>query len=240
MAELDFISTVHQATARNYLQRVVEHDKAECAAVAKKFGQDYFDGDRKYGYGGFKYDGRWIPFARQLVAHYGLKPGDRVLDIGCGPADILEALPPVEYHGFDLSADYIEAARKRFGGRGTFHVEAVDAEQVKQYAGFDLVLATGVVHHLTDAEALDLFRVAAAALKPGGRLVTLDGCLVEGQSPVARWLLKRDRGQFVRGQAAYLALARAVFSKVQPTVTTGLLRIPYTHLVMECSDPVGD
>jgi len=175
-----------------------------------------------------------------IEQHIRPRAGDRVLDIGCGPADILEALPPVEYHGFDLSADYIEAARKRFGGRGTFHVEAVDAEQVKQYAGFDLVLATGVVHHLTDAEALDLFRVAAAALKPGGRLVTLDGCLVEGQSPVARWLLKRDRGQFVRGQAAYLALARAVFSKVQPTVTTGLLRIPYTHLVMECSDPVGD
>src|SRR5205823_889390 len=119
--------------------------------------------------------------------HIRPRVGDRILDIGCGPADILEALPVVEYHGFDLSADYIESARKRFGSRGHFRVEAVNAELVEKYAGFDLVLATGVLHHLTDAEAVDLFCVAKAALKPGGRLVTYDGCFVEGQSPIARY-----------------------------------------------------
>jgi len=160
--------------------------------------------------------------------------GDRILDIGCGPADILGALPMVEYHGFDLSADYIESARRRFGNRGHFHVEAVNAELVKKYAGFDLVLATGILHHLTDAEAGDLFRVAKAALKPGGRLVTLDGCFVEGQSPIARYLLTKDRGQFVRNEAAYVALARQVFSEVSPVITTALVRIPFTHLIMEC------
>ena len=113
-------------------------------------------------------------------------------------------------------------------------VEAVNAELVRKYAGFDLVLATGVLHHLTDAEAVDLFRVAHAALKPGGRLVTLDGCFSPGQSFVARQMLKNDRGQYVRDEAGYLALARQVFVEVTPTVTTDLLRIPYTHLVMEC------
>jgi len=171
---------------------------------------------------------------RHIERHIRPRAGDRVLDIGCGPADILEALPSVEYHGFDLSADYIESARKRFGTRGQFHVEAVNAELVKKYAGFDLVLAMGVVHHLTDAEALDLFRVAKSALKPGGRLVTLDGCFVDGQSPIARWLLGRDRGEFVRTEAAYVVLARQVFADVKPCLTTELLRIPYTHLVMEC------
>ncbi len=162
------------------------------------------------------------------------RPGDRILDIGCGPADILEALPAVEYHGFDLSADYITSARKRFGSRGEFQVEAVNAELVKKYAGFDLVLATGVLHHLNDGEAVDLFRVAHAALKPGGRLVTLDGCFKTGQSVMARQMLRNDRGKFVREEPAYLALARKVFSEVTPTVTTDLLRIPYTHLIMEC------
>ena len=163
--------------------------------------------------------------------------GDRVLDIGCGPADILDALPPVEYFGFDLSAAYIESARRRFGARGQFQVAAVNVELARNYANCDLVLATGVVHHLTDAEAVDLFRVARAALKPGGRLVTLDGCLVEGQSRIARFMLRKDRGEHVRAQEQYLALARQVFSVVAPTITTDLLRIPYTHLVMECRAP---
>lgn len=173
---------------------------------------------------------------RQLYVQQYIRPqaGDRILDIGCGPADILEALPAVDYHGFDLSADYIESARKRFGTRGQFHVEMVSAEQVKKYAGFDLVLATGVLHHLTDAEALDLFRVAKAALKPGGRLVTLDGCFVAGQSLIARRLLQSDRGQYVRNEAAYTALARQVFSDVTPSITSKMLRIPYTHIIMEC------
>jgi len=174
---------------------------------------------------------------RQVYVQEHIRPkaGDRILDIGCGPADILEALPEVEYHGFDLSPDYIESARKRFGRRGQFHVEAVSADLVKKYAGFDLVLATGVLHHLTDAEATDLFQVARTALKPGGRLVTLDGCFVDAQSAIARHLLRRDRGQFVRPQPEYLRLASKVFSKVESHLTHNLLRIPYTHIIMKCS-----
>ena len=177
---------------------------------------------------------------RQLYVQGYIRPkaGDRILDIGCGPADILEALPEVEYHGFDLSPDYIESARKRFGRRGQFHVEAVSAELVKKYAGFDLVLATGVLHHLTDAEATDLFQVARTALKPGGRLVTLDGCFVDGQSAIARHLLHLDRGQFVRQPTEYLRLASKVFNKVESHLTDNLLRIPYTHIIMKCSKEI--
>src|SRR5690349_4371496 len=76
---------------------------------------------------------------RQLYVQRHVRPrtGDRILDIGCGPADILEALPPVDYHGFDLSAAYIDSARQRFGGRGHFHVEAVNLELLNKYSGFD-------------------------------------------------------------------------------------------------------
>ena len=178
---------------------------------------------------------------RRLYIDRYIRPqkGDRVLDIGCGPGDILGALPEVEYHGFDLSADYIESARKIFGSRGQFHVEKVSVDLIKKYAGFDLVLATGVLHHLSDAEAVDLFRVAHAALKPGGRLVTLDGCFKTGQSLIARQMLRNDRGKHVREEPAYLSLARQVFSETTPFVTTDLLRVPYTHLIMECRREQG-
>ncbi len=174
---------------------------------------------------------------RQTYVERYLQPkiGDRILDIGCGPADILEALPAVDYHGFDLSAPYIHSARKRFGMRGQFHVAPVSMELVRKYSGFDLVLATGVLHHLTDAQAADLFQVAKAALKPRGALITLDGCFAEGQSPIARCLLRRDRGKFVRNQAEYLRLASAGFGKVESHLVHDLLRIPYTHLIMRCS-----
>lgn len=177
--------------------------------------------------------------ARRLFLERHARPraGERVLDIGCGPADILAELPAVEYHGFDLSPAYIDAARKRFGARGTFRVQAVTRDVLKDYAGFDLVLAVGVLHHLDDAVALDLFGIAKEALKPGGRLVTLDGCFAPGQSPLARRLLQNDRGEFVRDEAGYLGLARRVFPGTRATVTSEFLRVPYTHCVMECPRP---
>lgn len=107
MAVLNFLEQYQSATRRDYVQRVVEHDKAESAAVAKQWGRDYWDGDRRYGYGGYRYDGRWLPIARNIAKHYGLKAGDRVLEIGCGKAFLLhefaKAVPGIEPAGLDIS-----------------------------------------------------------------------------------------------------------------------------------------
>jgi len=164
------------------------------------------------------------------------EPGMRVLDIGCGPADILSYFPKVDYVGVDHSSAYVEAARKRYGSRGRFVCESVAETTMREPGSFDLVMANGVVHHLDDDEAARLFAVAAQALKPTGRLVTLDGCFVEGQSPVARWLLRRDRGCFVRSEAGYRQLADLYFAKVRGAIRHDLIRMPYTHLIMQCQD----
>ena len=115
MARLDFISKLHTRTTRDYVQRVVEHDKAECAVKAKQWGYDYWDGARQYGYGGMHYDGRWRPVAEEMAAHYGLKAGDRILDIGCGKGFLLyeftQAVPGVEVVGLDISKYGIENAK---------------------------------------------------------------------------------------------------------------------------------
>jgi SAM-dependent methyltransferase len=172
--------------------------------------------------------------ARYAREYLRAQPGQRVLDIGCGTGDILEVLPAVEYWGYDASAEYIERARARFGTRGTFTCRAVDESLPVAAAGFDLVIAHGLLHHLDDAAAATLFRIARRALKPGGRLVTYDGCFVEGQSPLARLFLRLDRGKHVRTREAYEALARRQFGEVRAFVRHDLLRIPYTHLIMEC------
>ena len=116
MQELNFLEKYQKATKRDYVQRVIEHDKAECAAMAKQWGYDYWDGERQFGYGGNSYDGRWLPIAKDMAAHYGLKAGDKILDVGCGKAFLLyeftQAVAGIEVAGFDISAYAIAHAKE--------------------------------------------------------------------------------------------------------------------------------
>jgi SAM-dependent methyltransferase len=172
--------------------------------------------------------------SRILVAEY-IRPkvGDRILEIGCGPGTIVPFLPPGEYVGFDMSPGYIEQAQQRFP-QARFVCERVSEYTLPERAYFDVVLALGIVHHLDDPEAQQLFQIAHDALKPGGKLVTLDGVWTDHQSSAARALLARDRGEFVRSEAAYVAIASRVFDNVKASIRHDLLRIPYTHIIMEC------
>jgi SAM-dependent methyltransferase len=162
-------------------------------------------------------------------------PGFRILDIGCGPGTLRFSLPDVEYHGFDLNPDYIRFANRRFGNvpNSRFWCKAVTDEPVSEHEKYDLVLAIGVLHHLGDAEALHLCRLAQARLKTGARFVTADCCFSPGQNPVARFLISRDRGQNVRYPEGYRRLATPVFEDVRVNVEYGLMHVPYTHAVME-------
>jgi len=162
-------------------------------------------------------------------------PGDKVLDIGCGPADVVNYLPQVDYTGLDRSPEYINSAKARFGSKGRFLCSDVSLVALEQEQGtFNLALATGVIHHLNDQQAADLFALARRSLRPDGRLITFDGCYVPDQSRIAKWMLNNDRGKFVRTRAKYECLASAGFSKVECHLRHDLLRIPYTHLIMLC------
>ena len=116
MAYVDFYSGLHTSTKRDYIERVVSADKAECAVVAKQYGADYWDGDRKYGYGGYSYDGRWRPVAEKIAEHYGLQPGAKILDVGCGKAYLLyeftQVVPGIEVSGIDISEYGIANAKE--------------------------------------------------------------------------------------------------------------------------------
>lgn len=176
-------------------------------------------------------------YERHVAEYIQPQPGEKILDIGCGPGDILEFLPGVQYTGFDISPEYIAAAKKRFGDKGRFWCGDVGFAAIEQERGtFHAVLATGVLHHLDDERARKLFELAKLALRADGRLITYDGCFVPEQSRLARWVLQQDRGKFVRERDAYERLAATCFAKVEPSVRHDLLRIPYTHLIMRCSN----
>lgn len=166
--------------------------------------------------------------------HIKIKQGDMVLDIGCGPADILNYLPDVTYVGFDLSQKYIDEATKKFGNRGSFFCQEVSKTKISDESSYDIVLANNCLHHLNDKEALDLFELALFVLKPGGRLVTCDGCKVKNDNLISRLMLALDRGKFVRTQDAYTALASKVFSNVQSYIRNDLSNIPIAGIIMEC------
>jgi SAM-dependent methyltransferase len=163
------------------------------------------------------------------------KSGQWVLDIGCGTADILAYLPDVHYYGFDSSQKYIDAARQRFGNRAALACTRVSESALEGIPKVDLALAIGVVHHLDNDEAVGLFQLAHSALKRGGRLVTLDCCFAPGQSRIARFLIAHDRGQNVRDERGYKSLAEGVFPTVKTYIRHDMARVPYTHLIMECT-----
>jgi len=176
-----------------------------------------------------------IKFSKTFVEVYvQSKPGDKILDIGCGPADILEFLPSVEYWGFDLNEHYITSARERFSNSEKFFCKKVSRDAIPGEKIFDIILACGIFHHLSDEEAVEMFELANTLLKPGGRFITYDGMFVPNQSYIARVLLFLDRGNFVRTEDQYLKIARTQFTDIQVTNRSDWIWLPYDLLIMVC------
>lgn len=176
-----------------------------------------------------------VRFVNEYVKPF---PGCRILDIGCGPANIIAYLPASigEYVGLDMSPSYIESARKRWTSRTNcrFSCHTVENWTVEEPAYYDVVMAMGIVHHLTDDQATDLFGKARRSLKPQGTMITWDNVYIDMQQWFAKWLISKDRGQFVRTPEAYKALAAGYFTDIDGDVIHDALRIPYTHFIMRC------
>jgi SAM-dependent methyltransferase len=173
---------------------------------------------------------RW--FIDEVLA---AREGEKLVDIGCGPGDILDRLPRVTYVGCDISEAYIQAARRRFGGRGVF-IAGRPCEWLldARTHGADVVLAHGVLHHVDDKELKDILEFAHAVLDPGGRFVFYEPCRLIWQSPLSRFFMSLDRGQHIRLEQEWKDRVGDVFGNVRTNVVTGINRLGYIGIAGVC------
>ena len=149
MAYIDLLSEIHLSTKRDYVARVTQFPKAEAAAIAKRFDKEYWDGDRRWGYGGHYYDGRWKKVAEAMASQYQLKSVDKVLDVGCGKGfllyDLTQVVPGIEVHGIDISGYALEHAKEEIR---PFLSEATASKLPFPSNSFDFVYSINTLHNL--------------------------------------------------------------------------------------------
>lgn len=147
---VDFVTSLHKSTSRNYIDRMKD-EKAKCMAVAKKYDFDYWDGDRRFGYGGYKYiEGRWKPVAEKLINNYKLDNSSSVLDIGCGKAFLLHELklilPGIKIVGTEISNYAIENAKEEV--KNDLILQAAEKKYPFKNNEFDLAISLNCFHNL--------------------------------------------------------------------------------------------
>jgi SAM-dependent methyltransferase len=181
MAYIELFDRMHQSTKRDYLSRVLAGDKAAFATIAKRFDIDYWDGSRNTGYGGYHYDGRWLPVAKRIANQYSLKPGDRVLDVGCGKGYLLfelaQVVPGLIITGLEISTYAISEAKTEV--RGVI-VEGSAVSLPFANHSFDLVLSINTLHNLQlpdlEKALVEIERVACAH-----KYILMDGYRTEAE-----------------------------------------------------------
>jgi SAM-dependent methyltransferase len=157
MVEVDLLRALPK-TKRNIQKRKDAKDPS-VVAIAKQFGETYFDGPREYGYGGYRYDGRWLPVARDIVNRFGLRAGMRVLDVGCAKGflvkDLMLACPGLDAFGLDVSDYALKHCEPATVGR--LHLGIADNLPFPD-AGFDAVLSINTIHNLDRAGCIAALR----------------------------------------------------------------------------------
>lgn len=165
-----------------------------------------------------------------------IKPfkGAKILDIGCGTGILLESLPDgIQYIGYDAEEKYINYARNKYHKKGIFyHKKLGELVEDQWIAYFDIINAHGLLHHLSDKESEDLFRISHLYLRDNGYIVTVDSAYHEDQSAIDRWLVSKDRGRNVRTPEQYTRLAKKYFEKVESEILVGKYIFPFSLFVM--------
>jgi ubiquinone/menaquinone biosynthesis C-methylase UbiE len=188
MREIDLLARLPR-TKRNIAKRTAAQTP-ENIAIARQYGQAYFDGPREVGYGGYRYDGRWVPVAEDFVKHFGLKAGDRVLDVGCAKGflvkDLMKACPGLEAFGIDVSEYALQHCEPEVVGR--LHLGSGDKLPFPDKS-FNAVISLNTIHNFTRGDAIVAMR-EIERLAPGKGFVQVDSYRTPEQREVfLSWVL---------------------------------------------------
>jgi SAM-dependent methyltransferase len=188
MAEVDLLTRLPK-TQRNIEQRK-EAQTPQNIAIAREYGQQYFDGPREVGYGGYRYDGRWVPVAEDIVRHFNLKPGDRVLDVGCAKGflvkDLMKVCPGLEAFGLDISEYALMHCEPEVVGR--LHRGSADRLPFPDNS-FSAVISINTLHNFERADAIRAVR-EVERLAPGRGFIQVDSYRTPGQRELfLSWVL---------------------------------------------------
>jgi ubiquinone/menaquinone biosynthesis C-methylase UbiE len=198
MAEVDLLRALPR-TKRN-VQKRAEAKDSMVVAVAKQYGEMYWDGPREYGYGGYRYDGRWRPVARDIIAHFELKPGMRVLDVGCGKGflvkDLMLACPGLEAFGLDISLYALMHCERDVVGR--LHFGSADNLPFPD-GSFDCVLSLNTIHNLSRPRAVKAMQ-EIQRLSRGRAFVQVDSYHTPEQKEIFEsWVLTAEFHDYPQG-----------------------------------------
>ena len=174
-------------------------------------------------------------FRKKIVKKYITKHNVKVLDIGCGPAEILDTLPEIKYYGFDINPIYINSAKKKYKNKGKFFCKKFTNKNTKYLPKFDHVLLLGVLHHLSDQEINKLMPNIKKVLKRKGNIITLDNIFINKQNLIAKFLIQMDKGENVRSKTGYLNILKNHFKKINSKIYHQKF-IPYTWFVANCTN----
>lgn len=191
MAEINLLRSLPK-TKRN-IEKRAEAKNPEVVKIARQYGEMYFDGPRDYGYGGYRYDGRWIPVAKDIVEHFALKPGDRVLDVGCAKGflvkDLMIACPGLETFGLDISEYAIHYSEPEVIGR--LHLGSADQLPFPDNS-FDCVISLNTIHNFKRHRAVMAIKEIQRVSK-GKSFVQVDSYLTPEQKELFEsWVLTAE------------------------------------------------
>ena len=198
MAEIDLLKSLPK-TKRNIQKRSDAKDPT-VVAIAKQYGEMYWDGPREYGYGGYRYDGRWRAVARDIINHFGLKPGMRVLDVGCGKGflvkDLMLECPGLEAFGLDISVYALNNCEKEVIGR--LHLGTAEKMPFPD-ASFDCVLSLNTIHNFPRARAVTAMK-EIQRLSSGRAFVQVDSYHTPEQKTIFEsWVLTAEFHDYPSG-----------------------------------------